>query len=722
MSFLPEDRAAELRQVFFESAQELLEALNEDALRLERDPSNAEAVRNIRRIVHTFKGDSGVCGFKDLQELAHAVEDALQPEIASAEPAAISELVLHVADAFAAMLKAYRSGEDVPSTDSLRERVRGLLAKSQGQPAEQAAQTPGPRFAWTEYECLMISQMKAGGQQVFNIALQLDSQCAMPAAALQLVHNVLQHYGEIIAVRPEAREDLKPSATIEFAFATTRPAEWVAARCRIPAVIAQVTVELCEASAAKPAGPATVAIKPQEPAPGQTAPAAKNAEPLETPARPEAAGPDSPAVPASTPAAASSSLLRVDSQRIDDVLNLVGELIIGKSMLQQTLNDFTQLFAKDPLRNRFADVVAFQSRVLNDLQRSVMKIRMVPVEQLFRRFPRIVRDVAHHRGKQVVLETTGQDTELDKSILDTMAEPLTHLLRNAVDHGIESPEERAKAGKPAQGTLRLNAYHQGNQIVLEVSDDGRGIDTSKVLARAIERGLVKAEEAKRLKDADIFQFLFQPGFSTAEQVTEISGRGVGLDVVQTVLTRLKGTVNVESRPGQGVTFLLRVPLTLAIIKALMFQVEDRLYAVPLGVVVEIARMSEADVHRVDRSEVVQLRESVLTLLRLGFRPIDPAMPRKLFVIVINMAGQKFGLAVDRLVGEEELVIKALDDQMVSTELVSGASILGDGTVVLILNLAAVVERLLRLPVTGTAGNPFTEVLRSTTGTAKGAYA
>jgi two-component system, chemotaxis family, sensor kinase CheA len=300
-----------------------------------------------------------------------------------------------------------------------------------------------------------------------------------------------------------------------------------------------------------------------------------------------------------------------------------------------------------------------------------------------------------------------------------MAEPLTHLLRNAVDHGIESPEERVKAGKPAQGTIRLNAYHQGNQIVLEVSDDGRGIDTAKVLGRAVERGLVKPHDIKRLKESEIHQFIFQPGFSTAEQVTEISGRGVGLDVVQTVLNRLKGTVSIENRLGQGTTFLMRVPLTLAIIKALMFEVEGRQYAVPLGVVVEIARMSETDVHRVDQNEVVQLREDVLTLLRLGLRPIDPGMPRKLFVIVINMAGQKFGLAVDRLVGEEELVIKALDDQMVSTDLVSGASILGDGTVVLILNLPAVIERLLRAPANGTSKSPF---LHSRSGMAKGAFA
>ena len=715
MNYLPDDRAAEMRQLFFDSAQELLEALNEDALRLERDSSNLEAVRNIRRIVHTLKGDSGVCGFKELQDLAHEVEDALQPEIASKHSLAVSQLVMLVADVFTALIKAYRDGEQIPSTAELRQRVHDILSQSQSAPSPAPAQQNSTaKFAWTEYERLAITRMRAGGQQIFNIALQFDTQCAMPAAALQLVYNVLQHYGEIVAVRPEHPEDVKPSTIVELAFATTRPADWVATRCRIPAVVAQATVAPCpvvDVATSTIAGPVETISSTNSVSPGNAGVAVERS-------RPASDGPG--ATPASAPSP--GSLLRVDSQRIDDVLNLVGELIIGKSMLQQTAVEIGSRLGKDPLRNRLLDVMAFQSRVLNDLQRSVMKIRMVPVEQLFRRFPRMVRDVAQHRKKQVALVANGLDTELDKSILDNMAEPLTHLLRNAVDHGIETAEERVKAGKPAEGTIRLNAYHQGNQIVLEVSDDGRGIDTAKVLSRAIERGLIEPEEAQRLKEPDIHQFLFHPGFSTADQVTEISGRGVGLDVVQSVMNRLKGTVTVESRPGQGTTFLLRVPLTLAIIKALMFQVENHLYAVPLGVVVEIARMSEADVHRVDQSEVVQLRDSVLTLLRLGFRPIDPAMPRKLFVIVINVAGQKFGLAVDQLAGEEELVIKALDDRMVSTELVSGASILGDGTVVLILNLPAVVERLLRLPAAGIARNPFLQMLRTSGGTGRGVHA
>jgi len=338
--------------------------------------------------------------------------------------------------------------------------------------------------------------------------------------------------------------------------------------------------------------------------------------------------------------------------------------------------------------------MAFQARALNDLQRSVMKIRMVPVEQLFRRFPRVVRDVARQSGKEIELVVKGADTDLDKRILDALAEPLTHLVRNAIGHGIEPAEERVRAGKRAQGTLRLNAFHQGNQVVIEVSDDGHGIEVAKVRQRALSQGLLSAEQAAALSDADTLDLILRPGFSTAAEITELSGRGVGLDVVHSVLDRLKGTVQIETEAGRGTTFRLRLPLTLAIIKALLFGVEKRLYAIALNSIVEITRTVESEVHEVENYEVLQLRNQVLPLLRLGAppQPGPESAHRKIFVLVTSSGDRKFGLIVDDLVGEEELVIKALDDQSVSTDLVSGASILGDGRVVLILNLLALVER------------------------------
>jgi two-component system chemotaxis sensor kinase CheA len=303
-----------------------------------------------------------------------------------------------------------------------------------------------------------------------------------------------------------------------------------------------------------------------------------------------------------------------------------------------------------------------------------------------------VRDVAKACGKEVELSISGQDTDLDKSILDSLAEPLAHLVRNAIDHGIETPEGRAAQGKDPQGHLTLAAYHQGNQIVIEAADDGRGVDRDALIAKAVQRGLIRQSEAALLSEEEVLDLMFRPGLSTAEQVTSISGRGIGMDVVKGVLDRIKGTVSVRTTPGQGTTFSLRVPLTLAIIKALLFRVDERMYAVPLSSVVEITRASRSEVHRVDKHDMIRLRDQVIPLIDL--HPLDhqDSTAQKIFLVVVAVADRKFALVVDKLAGEEELVIKALDDQLVATELVSGASVLGDGTVVLILNTASVVAR------------------------------
>jgi two-component system chemotaxis sensor kinase CheA len=489
--------------------------------------------------------------------------------------------------------------------------------------------------------------------------------------------------------------------------ATSQSEEQIAAKCRIPTIAGDVSIVLL---AARSAAWASAEVNPTPPTssaeparledPAAQAPAvAFSGTPLPAttvPVEPRSVEAQSWG-PESAAQAVTENILRVEAGRIDSVLNLVGELIIGKSMLQQALNEFGKRYPKELLRGKFADAMAFQSRVLNDLQRSVMKIRMVPVDQLFRRFPRIVRDVARQCDREVDLEVSGQETDLDKGILDAIAEPLTHLVRNAVSHGIEPAEQRRGLGKPPRGKIRLNALHQGNQAVVEISDDGRGIDAQKIRSKAIEIGMIKAEEAARLSEAETVELIFRPGFSTAEEVTEVSGRGVGMDVVQSVLHRLKATIHIETRPGQGTTFRLKLPLTLAIIKALLFWVEGRLYAIPLNAVSQIARTTEAEVHQVDNYEVLQLRNQVLPLLRLG-RPATTAGDRKaskLFVLVIMVGEKKYGLIVDSLEGEEELVIKALDDQTFATDLINGASILGNGKVVLILNLPAVVEHVAR---------------------------
>ena len=694
MSLFSEDRTSELRQLFFESAEELLQSLNDAGLELEEHPKDADVIRRVRRAVHTLKGDSAACGYQQLSKLAHELEDVLTPQVVETRSAALAEVVLTAADTFHAMLAAYRGNLQPPAGEALRTHIRHLMGQS-AEASEGAAHPPSgvdAKFEWGEYEQLMIAEAVHRGETVYNVGLRIDPTSQMRAAALQLIRNVLHGAGTVLALRPEDNLSAEHVEIVEAALATSRSQEWILKKCRIPAVVAEIVVE-----------PAVVADTPEHEMLGALldSEAAAVAAGVES-ARGEAPGSKSAPAAKTAIAAVAEATLRVESARIDAVMNLVGELIIGKSMFHRAIHEFDQRFAKDPLRARLGDALAFQSRVLDDLQKSVMKIRMVPVEQLFRRLPRIVRDVAKLRSKDVALELAGQTTDLDKSILDSLGEPLTHLIRNAVDHGIEPPEERVAAEKPARGTVRLNAYHQGNQVVIEVRDDGRGLDRERIVAEAIGRGIISAEEASRLTQSDALNLIFESGLSTAAEVTSVSGRGVGMDVVKTALERLKGTVTIATQPGKGTAFQLRVPLTLASIQALLFRVGGRLYAVPLSSVLEITRAEEKEIHRVDQREVLQLRDRLLTLVRLDrLGQIHEVSARKRsFVIVIGAAERRFGLLVDSLVGEEELVIKGLGDQLVASELVSGASILGDGTVVLILNVPAVVARLSRAPVLG----------------------
>jgi len=686
----PEDRGGELRALFFESANELLQSLNEAGLELESRPADQEVIRRVRRAVHTLKGDSAACGFNQLSELAHELEDVLTPHIAQARAADLAELVLTAVDSFGAMLTAYQRKAEPPAAEALHAMIRKLLEEpaSPKSTGLAAPQLPA-QFAWTEYEQLMISEAVHRGETVYNVALRIDPNSLMRAAAFQLIRNVLHGSGTVIALRPEDNVTAATVEIIEAVLASSQPEEKLLQRCRIPSIVSDVRLER-----------AATAETPEHELLGDLldAQAAKLAA-----GAAETAGSGTAANPSTSGSAATAvaeSTLRVDAARIDAVMNLVGELIIGKSMLNRTLTEFDKKHARDPLRAKLADAMAFQARILDELHKCVLKIRMVPVEQLFRRFPRVVRDVAKQCGKDVALSLSGQNTDLDKSILDALSEPLMHLVRNSVDHGIEPADERLTAGKPARGTVYLNAYHQGTQVVIEVRDDGRGIDPAHLRTQAVEKGILKPAEAKRLTDQETLNLIFESGFSTASEVTEVSGRGIGMDVVRTVLDRLKGTVHVSSKKGRGTTIQLRAPLTLASIQTLLFRVGGRLFAVPLSSVVEITRITDPEIHRIDQREVLRLRDQILTLVRLDhlsrLRSIDTEPVRKKhFVIVIGAAEKRFGLLVDSLVGEEELVIKALPDEIVSSDLVSGASILGDGTVVLILNVPAVLSRLSR---------------------------
>ena len=697
MNFFPEEHSAELRELFFESAQELLQQLNDAGLELEAHPDDPEVIRSVRRVVHTLKGDSAACGYQELSALAHEMEDALAPQAVCDGQSLLVEVIFTAADTFQAMLGAYRKGLETPAGNALREHIRQISKKSsQDNAVAVAPESFLPHFDWNEVEREQIADLLSRGEIVYNVALQIDPTSGMRSAAFQLIRKVLARSGQILAICPSDEAAAERIAHVEAALASDYSKHDLMRKCQIPSVVTGIVVEQFSEQREPSQDLLDVLLQAE---------AKASAEYQTRPVVKAQLGHDSGAahgVQSSSSLATRENTLRVEASRIDTVLNLIGELIIGKSMLQRTIVDFDKRHLKDPLRNRFADVLAFQSRVLHELQRSVMQIRMVPVEQLFRRFPRLLRDIAKRCGRDVRLEIVGENTDLDKGILDALAEPLAHLVRNAVDHGIEPSREREAAGKPSCGTVKLNAYHQGSQVVIEVSDDGRGISKEKLIHRAIEQGAISANEAEKLTEAAVNQLIFQPGLSTADEVTQVSGRGVGMDAVAGALQRVKGVIEIQSKSGAGTTFRLMVPLTLASIQALLFQVAGHYYAVPLANVVEITRIEDADIHRVDDYDVVSLRDQLLALVhlnRLTPQPVNSSAKR-MFVIVIGAGERKFGIVVDGLLGEEELVIRALDDQFAASDMVSGASILGDGTVVLILNVTAVAHSFSRLPAVG----------------------
>jgi len=697
VNFSPDEPSAELRELFFESTEELSQQLNEAGLELEVRTDDPEIIRRVRRIVHTLKGDSAACGYHELTTLAHELEDALSPQAAHDGHSSLVEIIFAAADTFQTMLDAYRKGVAPPASDALREHISQIALKPpQEYAASTAAEAFDPHFNWTQGERERIADALSHAETVYNVTLQIDPASDMRSAAFQLIRKVLAGSGTLLGIYPPDMAATQHTTHIEAGVASECSKEELTRKCQIPAIVTGIVVEQISETL-EPSQDLLETLLQAE----AKAFATHGSNPT---AKPEIRDGDN-AISSTRSAAmlaATANTIRVDVSRIDTVLNLVGELIIGKSMLHRMLADFDKRHAKDPLRNRPADALAFQSRVLENLQRSVMKIRMVPVEQLFHRFPRLVRDVAKNCAHDVTLEMIGENTDLDKSILDALAEPLAHLVRNAVDHGIEPPKEREASGKPRRGTIKLNAYHRGNHVVIKVSDDGRGIDHQKLIRRTVEQGAISFDEAEKLTEAAAAQLIFRPGLSTADNVTHVSGRGVGMDAVAGALERLKGTTEIHSKSGIGTTFRVMVPLTLASIQALLFQVAAHLYAVPLANVVEIARMESADVHRVDHYDVIRLRDQLLTLVHADRLLPQPETPvaKKMFVIVIGSANYKFGIVVDDLLGKRELVIKALDDRFAACDMISGASILGNGTVVLILNVAALTHRVSGIPALG----------------------
>ncbi|MGB8267660.1 MAG: chemotaxis protein CheA, partial [Candidatus Velthaea sp.] len=416
------------------------------------------------------------------------------------------------------------------------------------------------------------------------------------------------------------------------------------------------------------------------------------------PEQPAATASEAPKAAPAMRSGGKNQTIRVDIERLDMLLNLVGELVINRTRI----SDIASTLARNvndpkhhqdvvvPLAKDLADSSALLARTTNEIQESIMKVRMVPIGQVFDRFPRMVRDLAKARNKEIKLEINGAETDLDKTIVDEVGEPLMHLVRNCVDHGIEEPDARERRGKPRTGTVKLNAFHEGNQVIIEIRDDGGGINLEKVRERGIKQGLIT--EADRPTDREIIELIFTPGFSTAEQVTDVSGRGVGMDVVKKTILRLKGVFDVDSVLGEGTRFSMKLPLTLAIIQALLVRVANELYSIPLDSVIESQRIDAADVRSVHGNEVITLRGGVVPLIRVGefFNLTSERDPDKVMIVIVGLQGRQVGLVVDSFQGEQEIVIKPLSDVIGRIAGISGATILGNGLISLIIDVHSLV--------------------------------
>jgi len=620
---------------FRDEAEELLQQIDADLLRLEEfvesGETDPEIVNSLFRALHTVKGSSGMLGFSDVQNLAHKLENLC--DLLRKDRMPLSESCVDI----------LFSGRDF-LTD-LVEVAIGDHAPPNGLD-EYGARLD--QFVAIYEETSHVIEGRTGSEQTFEEATAVESKSASVA-------DVEAFEAEIARLLAEA--ELKRAQ----APAPPPPAE----------AVVSATVEAATAPAAVPAAP--------EAADGKKAATEKAA-----PKR-----------------GSIHQTIRVDIERLDALLNLVGELVINRTRISDIANTLERLMADKsvgasngivaPLAKDLADSAALLARTSNEIQESIMKVRMVPIGQVFDRFPRLVRDVAKARGKEVLLNISGAETDLDKTIVDEVGEPLMHLLRNCVDHGIESPDAREAAGKPRAGTISLNAYHEGNQIIIEVSDDGGGIDLDKVRARGIKQGLISSED--RLTDRELVELIFTPGFSTADVISDVSGRGVGMDVVKKNITRLKGIFDVDSVAGQGTRFTIKLPLTLAIIQALLVRVVHELYAIPLDSVIESQRVEMRDVRTVHGNEVITLRGQVVPLLRIAeFFELDGTRdPDKVMIVIVGLQGRQVGLVVDSFEGEQEIVIKPLSDVVGRIAGISGATILGNGSISLIIDVHSLVS-------------------------------
>ncbi len=694
-------------EIFIDETKEHLQNLSDQLLILEHEPDNADTINEIFRAAHSLKGMAGTMGYKRMQKLTHNMENVFQ-EIRNNNmkvQANLVDVLFRGLDALESYLEIIQntSDEGTEDNEAILSDLDKILAEGTGAApaapaakAEPAAATETASNAdlmkfkqikVTEYDVDVIGKAKEAGQNVFGLTVYIEENCILKAARAFLVFKALEELGEVVKAVPEVQdiEDEKFEFDFSVVFITAADMDKVKAAVSSVSEIKDVQIDVFDGNDTKAAA-AAEPVKVEEPK--KEAPKAAAAEPAKAQAAQPAQGGQAPAKKAAGKPVASRSV-RVDIDKLDVLMNLVSELIIAKNGLVSI--GTTDSGTKDMAA--FNEQIEYLERVTTNLHESVMKVRMMPIESVVNKFPRMMRDLSKKLGKKMELYMTGEDTELDRTVIDEIGDPLQHLLRNAADHGLESNEERVRLGKPEVGSVYLDAYQEGNNVVIEVRDDGAGINVEKVRNKAIEKGTITPEQAENMTDKDVIDLLFRPSFSTAEKISDVSGRGVGLDVVKTNIEKLGGDIECKTVLGGGSTFTIRLPLTLAIIQALMVELGNEQYAIPLGSIETIEDVPVSDIKYVQTKEVITLRGTVIPLVRLDkvldVEPRDEE-PENLTVVIVTKGEKKAGLVVDKLNGQLEIVIKSIGKYINNDKVISGAAILGDGEIALIIDANSLV--------------------------------
>lgn len=673
--------------MFIDESKEHLQALNDNMLNLEASPEDIGIVQTIFRSAHTLKGMSATMGFEDMAGLTHEMENVLDL-VRNGKLAMnpfIFDAIFKSLDALEAMVGDIVNGGTGKSDVSdiiamLKSIVSGDYGKggaAGGKPA--AAQDVSSGAELDEFQLSVLLQSLETGLNVYRLTVSVQETCVLKAARAYMVFNCLEQHGEVVQSSPSVedieKEKFDQSFAVYFVSATDKE--------ELTRQIGNISeIESVEAAQLDADGLKRV-LDAVEPAPAEAFAAQQEAAPA------AAAKADAPASRASAGggAAVASRTIRVDIERLDVLMNLFSELLIDRVRLEQ--------LASEVRRNDLTETVEHMARVSSDLQSIVLKLRMVPVDNVFNRFPRMVRDLAKNLEKKVDLIITGAETELDRTVIDEIGDPLVHLLRNSVDHGVETVPERLAAGKPETGKVFLRAFHSGNHVFIEIEDDGKGINRDKVLSTALKRGVVTPEQAKTLTDEEVYLLLFAAGFSTADKISDVSGRGVGLDVVKTKIESLGGHVQVSSKLGVGTKFSVQLPLTLSIISAMLIRLGGEKYAIPLSSIVETAVVRRDQIRRVHGNKMMDFRSSIIPLLSLSalFEVPDYSdeNEEETEVVIVRKGDKLAGLMVDEFIGQQEIVLKALGKYLTNLFAVSGATILGDGQVALIIDTNALIK-------------------------------